>query len=101
MAAGLPVVASGIPGYADVLADGCGVTVPPADPQALADALTRVLGDEELRDRLVKRGLRATRRLAWDRVATEIAGVYERALARFALRQRRRRPRAVRPAAAR
>ena len=39
-AAGTPVVASNIAGYRDVVRDGVdGVLVPPADPQALAEAL--------------------------------------------------------------
>ena len=39
-AAGTPVIASDIAGYRDVVRDGVdGVLVPPADPQALAEAL--------------------------------------------------------------
>ncbi|MGH2727329.1 MAG: glycosyltransferase family 4 protein, partial [Actinomycetota bacterium] len=46
MAAGRPVVASNIPGYAAVLRDGIdGVLIPPGDAPALADALARVLDD--------------------------------------------------------
>ena len=42
-AAGTPVLASNIAGYADVVTDGHdGVLVPPADPQRLAEALQRL-----------------------------------------------------------
>jgi glycosyltransferase involved in cell wall biosynthesis len=53
MAAGLPIVASGVPGVTDVLRD-ChdGLLVPPGDPQSLADAITKLMNDPELRERL-------------------------------------------------
>ena len=45
-AAGTPVVASDIAGYRDVVRDGVdGVLVPPADPQALAEALRDLYGE--------------------------------------------------------
>jgi phosphatidyl-myo-inositol alpha-mannosyltransferase len=57
MAAGTPVVASGIDGYRNVAThDVDALLVPPGDPMALAAALRQALGDEPLRDRLVARG---------------------------------------------
>ena len=53
MAAGVPVVASDLPGYRAVLRDGqAGRLTPPGDPVALADALYDLLQDEEERRRL-------------------------------------------------
>ena len=53
MAAGLPVVTTGIRGMADHLRDGVhAVFVAPRDPAALADALVRVLADPALRARM-------------------------------------------------
>ena len=53
MAAGLPVVASDIPGYREVLRAGVdGLLVPPGDPAALADAVARILTDGDLAHRL-------------------------------------------------
>ncbi len=50
---GTPVVATGIDGIPEVVADGeTGLLVPPEDPEALADAIIRLLGNEELRSRL-------------------------------------------------
>lgn len=49
MAHGVPVVGTDHGGTAEYLADGAGVLVPPSDPDALAAALTRVLGDAGLR----------------------------------------------------
>src|SRR5207248_7772675 len=51
MAAGVPVVASDIAGYREVLRAG-GVLVPPGDPVALSAALDRLLGDAAERQRL-------------------------------------------------
>ena len=53
MAAGLPVVATCVGGLPDVVVDGeTGLLVPPHDPQALAEALTRLLEDPDLRGRM-------------------------------------------------
>ena len=53
MAAGTPVVASGLAGYRNVATDGVdALLVEPGDPEALAAALRRVLGDGALAGRL-------------------------------------------------
>ena len=53
MAAGLPVVATGVGGIGDVVVDGeTGVLVEPGDPGAVADALSALAGSEDLRRRL-------------------------------------------------
>ena len=53
MAAGVPVVATDVPGIRDVVTDGrTGLLVPPRDPPAMAAAIGRVLGDATLRQRL-------------------------------------------------
>jgi glycosyltransferase involved in cell wall biosynthesis len=53
MAAGLPLVATDIPGCREAVVDGVtGLLVPPRDPQALAAALARLIGDAALRARL-------------------------------------------------
>jgi phosphatidyl-myo-inositol alpha-mannosyltransferase len=77
MAAGLPVVASALPGYVDVLPPSCGRLVPPGDAAALADALAGLLADPALRARLGAAGLRAARRFDWSRVVEEVLAVYE------------------------
>jgi phosphatidylinositol alpha-mannosyltransferase len=77
MAAGLPVVASDIPGYREVARDGVeGILVPPRDPGALAGALDRVLGDTELAAALGAAGRDRARRYSWDAVAGEVEAVY-------------------------
>jgi glycosyltransferase involved in cell wall biosynthesis len=50
MAAGVPVVATSVDGTVEVVDDGrTGLLVPPGDPQAAADAVARMAGDDELR----------------------------------------------------
>ena len=53
MAAGLPCIGSAVGGIPEVLDAGrAGILVPPKDPKALADAIVRVLTDNELASRL-------------------------------------------------
>jgi glycosyltransferase involved in cell wall biosynthesis len=57
MAAGRAVVATRVGGLGEAVVDGrTGLLVPPDDPLALAEALARVLGDRELRERLGRAG---------------------------------------------
>ena len=54
MAAGVPVVASDVPGIRDVVIhDQTGLLVPPRDPAALATAIRRIVDDAALRQRLI------------------------------------------------
>ena len=66
MAAGLPVVASDIPGYDEVVTDEVdGLLVPPRDPDALAAAAARVLDDAELAGRLARPAASAPPTFDW------------------------------------
>ena len=74
----LPVIASDITGYRDVMTDETGVLVPPGDPGALADAAETLLADEPRRQRLGEAARRlAQERYAWDRIARRLADIYE------------------------
>lgn len=77
MASGLACVATDIPGSHDVLAGGGGLLVPLDDEQALADALDRVAGDADLRQRLGAKALQVIEfRYALDRVAELYGAAY-------------------------
>ena len=53
LAVGTPVISTAVGGVVEVLEDGVnGLLVPPGDPDALAAAIRRFFGDEELRARL-------------------------------------------------
>lgn len=57
MSAGTPVIATDIPVCRDVLDSGrCGLLVPPRNPDALANAIRRLLEDGALRERLTREG---------------------------------------------
>ena len=54
---GKPVVATNIPGNTElVVHEETGLLVPAADPEALAQAITHLLADEELRRRFGENG---------------------------------------------
>ena len=89
MLAGRAVVASCVGGLAEILepepdsAGLPGLLVPPADPEALAAALLRVLGDPGLRARLgLAARARALERFSWDAIARQTDLAYAHALDR-------------------
>jgi glycosyltransferase involved in cell wall biosynthesis len=59
LAAGLPVVTSGIGGACEIVTESCGTMTEPGDDVALADALRRLIVDTEFRAR---RGVDARKR---------------------------------------
>jgi phosphatidylinositol alpha-mannosyltransferase len=83
MAAGAPIVASDIPGYRDVLSDGeQGLLVEPKNSGALADAVSRLLSNPELRATMRRAGQDKARAYDWPRVATQVLDYYFEVLAR-------------------
>jgi glycosyltransferase involved in cell wall biosynthesis len=82
MAHGRPVVASGVGGYLDLVADGVtGLLVPPGDVEALRGAIERLLADPGLRRRLGEAArARARELLSWERVTEATLAVYREAL---------------------
>jgi phosphatidylinositol alpha-mannosyltransferase len=77
-ACALPVVASDIPGYRDVMSPDTGVSVPSGDPAALAQGVAALLEDEPRR---VAAGAAARQlakeRYAWESIAERLLGIYE------------------------
>jgi phosphatidylinositol alpha-mannosyltransferase len=81
-AAGTPVVASNIAGYRDVVRDGVdGVLVPPADAQALAEALRDLYCESEERAAMARAAAAGAQRFAWPHVAEQVLEAYEDAIA--------------------
>lgn len=78
MSSGLPVVATRIGGIPEVVEDGkAGVLVEPNEPEALADALLQLLGNDKLRDAMGSAARRrAVELFAWDKTAQELRRVY-------------------------
>jgi len=79
MAAGLPIVASNIDGFAGVLTHGVeGLLVRPEDAQALADALIELLRDPDRSNAMAQRGRERAQYFSWDRVSQQVLSYYER-----------------------
>jgi phosphatidylinositol alpha-mannosyltransferase len=82
MAAGVPVVASAIPGYDEVVRHEVdGVLVAPSDPGALAAAAGAILDDAARAERLRAGGRERARSFDWIRVVAMLEDLYAEALA--------------------
>jgi glycosyltransferase involved in cell wall biosynthesis len=82
MAMGKPIVASAVSDIPTIL-EGCGLTVPPGDAQAVANAVEKLLTDRDLADSL---GQKARQRFlkcyTWDAMAEQLLPLFERLEAR-------------------
>jgi glycosyltransferase involved in cell wall biosynthesis len=80
LALGVPVVSTRCPvGPEDIISDGVtGIFVPPADEQALAHAILRVLQDHELRRRLSANGPLRAADFAIERIVPQYEALFER-----------------------
>ncbi|MGH2521465.1 MAG: glycosyltransferase family 4 protein [Anaerolineales bacterium] len=81
MACGTPVVCSNAASLPEVIGDA-GMMVAPNDVNALARALTQVLGDAHLQAELRERGLRWAPGFTWEQTARQTLEVYHRVLSR-------------------
>ncbi|MGC8872942.1 MAG: glycosyltransferase family 4 protein [Chloroflexia bacterium] len=81
-ALGLPFVATATTGAVDFFRDPPGgLIVPPGDPAALAEALTRLLGDKALQRQLGEQAARVAGRFRSAQVAEEMLALYHEVLA--------------------
>jgi glycosyltransferase involved in cell wall biosynthesis len=85
MAAGLPVVATAVDGSAEAVEDGVnGLLTPPGDPQALAAALLRLLGDPALAVQMGAAGQERAGEFGARKMVDDIAALYETLLTKGA-----------------
>jgi len=78
MAAGLPVVASDIVGFRQVVSHKEeGLLVPPHDAEELARALTLLLRDQDLRHSMSLRGREKAARHDWSVIADQVLAFYQ------------------------
>ncbi len=76
-ACALPVVASDIPGYREVLDASASVAVRPGDERALVDAVCDLVSDEPRREQLGRAARElAIERYSWPRIARRLEDVY-------------------------
>jgi len=82
MACGTPVVTTDCPHGPGEIAQGgeSGLLVPPADAEALADALQRMLTDDALRERYRTAGRERAEDFRADRIASEYGSLIQRVL---------------------
>lgn len=79
MGAGCPVVAADAAAIPEICGDAA-LLFPPGDEVALVKRLARLMGDDELRARLVAAGRERAAAFSWARSATETVEVYRAAL---------------------
>lgn len=81
MAAGLPCIASRVGGNVDLIQDGeTGLLVEPGDVDGLAQALRRLLGDADLRERLGRRAHTKAQEFSVEKMVARTAQVYREVL---------------------
>jgi len=81
MAAGVPVVASDIDGYRNVVShDANGLLVPVRDVHAIADAVQRVVRVPDLAHTLSASGRSAAEQYRWERVASQVEDYYRQCI---------------------
>lgn len=77
MAAGVPIVASNISGYATVVTHGAdGLLTPPRNSEDLAVAIGQLLTYESLRQRFIQVGQQKANAYAWPHVAAQVLDYY-------------------------
>lgn len=77
-ALGVPVIGTNVGGIPDVIEDGqSGLLVPPSDPKALAEAITRILSARALGEQLATTATARLAKFDWDRIAAQYAELYE------------------------
>jgi glycosyltransferase involved in cell wall biosynthesis len=76
MACGTPIVAANQSSLPEVVGDA-GLTVDPTDVAALATAITRLLDDPSLRERLSAAGLAQAAKFTWPTTAAKLLRVYQ------------------------
>jgi glycosyltransferase involved in cell wall biosynthesis len=75
MACGTPVVCSNIPAVAEVTGDAA-ILEDPKDPEAFANAITKVLNDTSLRQRMIQSGCDHAAQHSWERAAERLENIF-------------------------
>ena len=77
MACGAPVITSNTSSLPEVTGDAA-IQVDPHDIQVLANAISRLLEDEQLRDDLRQKGYKQVKKYAWPRIAHKMLSIYQK-----------------------
>ncbi len=77
MACGLPIVCTNLPQITEVVKN-CGITVPLRDPQALAEAISRIICDRKLTQRFKENAReKVVRTYSWDETVKKTTELYK------------------------
>jgi len=80
-ACGTPAVTTNVPGLRNTVKDHeTGILVPPKDADALAEAITEMLTDRELRARLSRNSIEWSRNFDWDKTSDQMLTVLKNAI---------------------
>jgi glycosyltransferase involved in cell wall biosynthesis len=83
MAAGTPVIATAVGGPTEIIEEGVdGLLVPPREPELWADAVTSLIEDQQLRERIASGGRRTAARFSTNRHVAQVVDVYREVLGR-------------------
>ena len=77
MACACPVITSNTSSLPEVVGEA-GIMVNPYDTNSLAQAMSKVLTDSELRDNMIRKGLEQARRFTWEKAAEQTLEVYNK-----------------------
>ena len=77
MGTGLPIVASAVGGVPDMLTEEESGLLTPCDPDAVAEAVLRLAGNEQLRERLGRNAKQESRRFSAEHMAAAYCAVYQ------------------------
>jgi glycosyltransferase involved in cell wall biosynthesis len=78
MVSGIPIVGSNLGGIPDIIKEGeNGLLAKPCDHQSLANALLRLIKDDDLRQRMGNNGMKMVADYSWDKIAKETENLYK------------------------
>jgi len=79
LAGGIPVISTKVGGVPFIVSDEqTALLVPPKSPDAMAEAVLRLMHDSALSEKLVANGLAEVQKYTWPQVWPILAGVYDR-----------------------
>ena len=86
-----PAVVTSVGDFADMVEDGrTGLVVPPRNSRALAEAMLKLLNDDELRRSMGENACRKMQgdEYSWDTIAAKTIAIYEEAIASYTSKNR-------------
>jgi len=76
MACGTPVITSNTSSMPEVAGDAARI-IDPFNPADISAAMTELMGNRELRNELIRKGISRSGRFSWRQMATEVKSLYE------------------------